>query len=79
MGLNPLMPGPVFANVSELAVVEAGPDQRAIVHFEADRFNQMQAATGIDAQADDIAGIWWNFRLKQDDIKHVLVEYVGIV
>jgi hypothetical protein len=65
-----LIPSPIFSDVGEFPVVKPGPAQRAIVHLKADGFDQMQAATGIDAQAHDIAGIRRNLRLKKDDVKH---------
>ncbi|BAV72427.1 hypothetical protein PCAU_0218 [Pseudomonas chlororaphis subsp. aurantiaca] len=51
-------------------VVEAGPAQALVVHFETQWLDQMQVAAAIGAQPDYVAGIRRNFWLKKDDVKH---------
>ncbi|EAR08883.1 hypothetical protein MED297_04417 [Reinekea sp. MED297] len=52
-------------------VIQPGTTQRFFIHGKPERFNQVQLTTGVGAQADNIAGIRWNFRFKQHNMKHV--------
>ncbi|MNR67286.1 hypothetical protein D3C85_1911990 [compost metagenome] len=51
-------------------VIQAGAAQALIVHLEAQRFDQVQLAAGIGAQADDVAGVRRNLGLEQNDMEH---------
>jgi hypothetical protein len=53
-------------------VIEAGAFQAARAQRKARGQHDMQTRPGIGAEADDIAGILWNLRLKQNDIEHLL-------
>ena len=58
------------ANVGKFMVIQSGALDPGIVPREAERFDQMQACTGIGTQPDDVAGVLGNFRLKQNHIDH---------
>ena len=45
-------------------IVQPGAAQAFVVPRETQRFDQVQIKAGIGAQADDIAGIGWNFGFK---------------
>ena len=47
-----------------LVIIQARTAQTLVVQLEAQRFDQMQAAAGIGAEPDNVAGIRRNFRLK---------------
>ena len=51
-------------------VVKAGAAQARIIERERERRDQVQIATGIGAQADDVAGIRRDFWLYKHDVKH---------
>ncbi len=53
-------------------VVQPGAAQLRVREVEAERFHQMQAATGIGAQADRVAGVGRDFRGDEDDVEHVV-------
>ena len=53
-----------------LVIIKPGAAQPLVIQFEAQRLDQMQAATGIGAEPDNVAGIRRNFRLKKDYMKH---------
>lgn len=50
----------------ELVIIEAGTLERTVFPAKAKRFNEMQFAPGIGAEADDVARVRRNFRLEQD-------------
>lgn len=53
-----------------LVVVQPGATQAFVIQFETQRLDQVQLAAGVGAQADDVAGIGWDFGLEQDDVEH---------
>jgi len=53
-----------------LVIIQASPAQTLVIQFEAQRLDQVQAATGISAEPDNVAGIRRYFRLKKDHMKH---------
>ncbi|MNS70144.1 hypothetical protein D3C72_1034840 [compost metagenome] len=53
-----------------LVVIEACAAHVAVFHGKSQRLDQVQAAAGIGAQADHIAGIGGDFWLDQDDVEH---------
>jgi len=55
--------GVVHMKVHERPVVEPSTPHGVIVNAKAQGFNQMERATGRNAQPGDIACIRWNFRL----------------
>ncbi|MNT14385.1 hypothetical protein D3C72_1493870 [compost metagenome] len=57
-----------------LVVVEAGAAQTFVVQLEAQRLDQMQVAAAVGAEPDNVAGIRWNFRLKEDHVKHARLQ-----
>src|SRR5450759_1675974 len=60
----------MHAQARKLVIIQPGAKQLFILQREAERFDQMQLATGIGAQADDIAGVRRNLRLVQNHAKH---------
>ena len=52
----------VHVDIGELVVVQARAAQLGVVEIESERADQVQARAGIRAQADDIAGVWGDFR-----------------
>ncbi|MNH38532.1 hypothetical protein D3C79_995860 [compost metagenome] len=55
-------------------VIQPSTAQPLVVELEADRFDQVQRAATVGAEANDIAGIGRNFRLKEDDVKHARLQ-----
>jgi hypothetical protein len=53
-----------------LVVVEPGSAHVFVVKVKSQWLNQMQSATGIGRQANDIARVGWNFGLDQNNMKH---------
>ena len=53
-----------------LVVVQARAAHVLVFHREAQRFDQMQGATGVGRQADDIARVGWDFGVDEDDVEH---------
>jgi len=51
-------------------IIQPGTHELLIFQREAEWPDQMQLATSVGAQADDIAGIWWNFRLIKNHMEH---------
>lgn len=51
-------------DAGELMVVQPGAAQALVVPRESQRFDQVQVKAGIGTQADDIAGVGWNFGFK---------------
>lgn len=52
-----------------LVIVQAGASELLVAEVEAERLDQVQARAGVGAQANHIARVGRNFRLKQDDIE----------
>ena len=53
-----------------LMIIQPGAAQPFVVQLETQRFDQVQAATGVGAEPDNVAGIRRNFRLEKDYMKH---------
>ena len=64
-------------NTGIFMVVETGAAQGLVVDVETQWFDKMQFGPGIGAQADDIAGVGWNFGLVEDDGDHSGVSGTG--
>ena len=60
----------VFFDGRHLAIIEACTPDPSLVQGKAERVNQMQGRADIGAQTDDIARVWWDFRLIQDQVEH---------
>src|SRR5690606_17673560 len=58
-------------------IVQTGAAQALVVQFEAQWFDQVQLATAVGAQPDNVAGIGRNFRLKEDDVEHAALRALG--
>ncbi|MNE93527.1 hypothetical protein D3C80_1913860 [compost metagenome] len=54
----------VAPDIGEFMIIQAGAAQPFVIPWEAHRLYQMQLKASIGAQADNIAGIGWNFRFK---------------
>ncbi len=53
-----------------LAIIQPGAAQFPVLQPEAERFDQVQARTGVGAQAHDVAGVGRNLGLIEHDVKH---------
>jgi len=51
-------------------IVEPGAAELFVIQRKTQRFNQVQGAAGIGAQADDVAGVGRNFGLDKNDVEH---------
>lgn len=51
-------------------IVQSGSHQLLIVHRESKRFYEMKPGACIGAETDDIAGVWGDLRLIEDDVEH---------
>ena len=56
-----------------LVVVQARAAHVLVFHREAQRLNQMQGATGVGRQADDVARVGRNFGVDEDDVEHASI------
>ncbi len=61
-------------HIGPFVIVKAGASQRAIRNIESQRLDQMQSATGICTQTDNIAGVGRNLRLKEHYVKHEFAQ-----
>lgn len=59
-------------------VVQSGAAQLGIFHGEAQWLNQMQMATGVGRQTNNIAAIGRNFWLEQNNVEHGFGELWAI-
>ena len=55
-----------------LVVVQAGTAHLLVAQVKTQGLDQMQLTARVGRQADHVAGVGRNFRLNQDDVKHVL-------
>jgi hypothetical protein len=53
-----------------LPIVESRPAQRFVIDQEAEGLHQVQMGANGKAQPADIAGIWRDLRLDQDNVEH---------
>jgi hypothetical protein len=60
----------MHAQCRKLVVIQPGADQLFVFQRESKRPDQMQLATGVGAQADDVAGIGRDLRLVKDHMEH---------
>ena len=60
----------VHAQCRKFMIIQPGAHELPVLQREAERLDQMQLATGVGAQADDIAGIWRDFRLIENHMEH---------
>ncbi len=63
------------ADIGPVPVVETGAAQLRVVQRESQRFDQVQARAGIDAQSHDVARIRWNFGLIQQHVDQDRVQF----
>ena len=54
-------------HIGVLVIVEPGAFERTILPAEAERFDQMQFAAGVGAQADDVTRVGRDFGLEEND------------
>jgi hypothetical protein len=71
-----MSPVPLSEYLGEFAVVEPRSSERSRVHVKAERFNQMEAAAAIGAEANDVTRVGRDFWLKENNIKHVVAYFV---
>ena len=64
------MPIGVNANRLPLPVIEPGAAQALVVHLKTQGFYQVELKARIGAEANNIAGIGWNFRFVKDNMEH---------
>ena len=56
----------------EFMVIQPRAAQLTVVQFETQRPDNVQIGAGIGAQADNVAGVRWDFRLVKNQFKHPL-------
>lgn len=63
---------PIFMHLhlGVFMVIQTGAAHFGVIEREAQRLDQMQCGTGIGGQTNDVAGIGWDFGLKQDNVEH---------
>ena len=54
----------------EFGVIEPGAAHRLVADVKSERLDQMQTASAVGGKTDHVAGIGWDFRLKEDDVEH---------
>ena len=64
------LPVNVLLYVGQFCIVQSRPPEPGVVKPKAQWLYQVQAGTGIGAQTDDISGVWWNFRLVENNVQH---------
>ena len=52
-------------------IIQPRPAQGFVIHAKTERLDQMQLTARIGAQTDDIAGVGGDFRLKENEGKHL--------
>jgi hypothetical protein len=66
------LPVLVHGEVGQFVIVEARAAHGFLVQRETQRPDQVQTAAAVGGEADDVARIAGNFRLKKNDVKHAL-------
>jgi hypothetical protein len=61
--------------IDEFVVVESRAPQRALVHREAERVNEVQPCAHIGTQANHVARVRRYLRLIQNDVEHDNAEW----
>ena len=64
------LPVRVNGYTHELVIIQPGAQQLLVFQRETQGLDEVQPATGIGAQSDDIAGVGGNFRLVEDYVEH---------
>jgi hypothetical protein len=64
------LPVRVHGQAGVLVIVETGAAQFAVAEPEAERLDQMQTASGVRAQTDDVAGIGRDLGLEKHYLEH---------
>ena len=64
----------VHLHLDELVIVEPCPLQAGVIQLESQRFYQMQSATGVGTEANDISRVGRYFRLIQCDVEQRLLQ-----
>ena len=72
LGVHKCLPTGMAFDAGVLVVIQAGSAHLFVLHGKAQWLDQMQAATRVGCQTDDVAGIGWNFGLNQNDVKHAV-------
>lgn len=67
------VPAGVALELRVFVVIQSGAAHVFVIHGKAERLNQVQGAAGVGRQADDVAGIGWNFGFDKDNMKHRLI------
>ena len=59
-----------FGDVSDIAVVHAGTSDTFFIYPETKWFNQMQFASVVCTQPDNVTCVGWNLWIDEYDIEH---------
>ena len=60
----------VHGHGREFMIIQPRTAHLGVVDGKAQRFDEVQGAAGVGAQADDVAGVGRDFGLDKDDVKH---------
>ena len=60
----------VHGHGREFMIIQPCAAHFCVVDGKAQRFDEVQGAAGVGAQADDVAGVGRDFGLDKDDVKH---------
>lgn len=60
----------ILPDLAIFMIIQSGAAQAFVVQLESQRFDQVQLAATVGAQADNVAGVRRNFRLIEYDVKH---------
>ena len=60
----------VHGHGREFMIIQPRTAHLSVVDGKAQRFDEVQGAAGIGAQADDVAGVGRDFGLNKDDVEH---------
>lgn len=60
----------VHGHGREFMIIEPRAAHLGVVDGKAQRFDEVQGAAGVGAQADDVAGVGRDFGLDKDDVEH---------
>lgn len=58
-------------DIALMPVVHTCPAEGSLVEREAQRADEVEAGLGGEAEAGDVAGIWWDLGLMECDVEHL--------
>jgi hypothetical protein len=61
----------VHRDIGPLAVIEPRAAQQFVFERETERFDQVQARTGIRTQTNHVAGVGRDFGFVQNNVEHI--------